>query len=362
MMENLITALDPAEFEQTICYICGASNPCNVLEEQGYRVICLGMPKRTLRRLRPMVSRRLARIIDEHEIDIVHCQRHKPTVYGVLATLLSRRAPAVFTTIHGEGYAHRLNRKAQNLLLLNRASRIIAVSNAVRDDIRRSNWIRSPESVVTVYNGIDPDTFRSQLTVAAARDRLGLPDGNTMIFGTVGRLTRIKGHVELISAFARVRAALPNATLAIVGSGAMDSELRRIAAECGVLDHVQFTGYRSDIPDVIRAFDVFVFPSLTEGLGLALLETMAAGIPVIASDIGGIPEVLTPESGGVLVRPGEIDSLANAMIAACRMNADQRRDIGHRLMRRVDATFTVKHMAAEMRNHYRAVAEERSNR
>ncbi len=356
LFENLVTGLDKQAFSQSICYLHGTADEQNPLKKMGHDIFFLNIPPKKLRRLRPSLIFQIARIIKEQKIDIVHCQRHKSTIYGTLAAWISGGNVKVITTVHGKNRTRTLRRKILNHILFKRIARIIAVSMAVRNDIIQTNRNLSADKVITVYNGIDIDQFNDAgQTRREARKRLHLPDRGGIIFGTVGRLTKIKNQTLLLKAFAGVYRKYPDSSLFFAGEGPLEAELRHLAVELNIQKGVVFLGYRQDIPDVLRAYDVFVLPSLSEGLPLALAEAMATGIPVIASKVGGIPEILNSPQLGTMVSPSSMEELASAMERMHDMDETERNEVGRALRNRVLAGFTKEKMVEAMTKEYTAV-------
>lgn len=353
LFENLVMGLDGPLFQQIVCYLSGSGNEATPLEKHGYTVINLGMPRRKLKHYRPTLIFQIARIIEKYDIDIVHCQRHKPTVYGTLAAWLAKKNVKVVTTVHGRDRTRTLSRKLLNRILFRRVSRILTVSRAVRDDVLITNVGLPVRKVVTVYNGIDARRFSdTELTVSEARERLGLPTDGVLIFGTVARLAKVKGQTVLLQAYLKIRDQFPNSLLVLAGAGPLERELRERASALKIENHVVFLGRRSDIPQVLRAYDVFILPSLSEGHPLSLLEAMASGIPVIATSVGGVPEILANGSPGIMIPPSAADELATAMEQLAKMNHRQREAIGRQLRGRVLAEFTKEKMAAATAAQY----------
>jgi len=230
------------------------------------------------------------------------------------------------------------------------------VSNAVRDDIVRTNLISSPDKVVTIYNGIDVKAFMdSNLTREEARTRLGLSDKDAFVYGTVGRLAETKGQDVLLKAFARVCEKYPKSWLIITGKGRLEPELRALSAELNIHERVVFLGYRTDVPEVMKTFDVFVLPSIAEGLPGALLEAMATGLPVIASSVGGVPEVLNNSDLGTMVSPRSVDELASAMKGLYKTPEEHRYKIGKALRERVLEGFSKEKMVSAIAAEYLTV-------
>jgi glycosyltransferase involved in cell wall biosynthesis len=295
----------------------------------------------------------------EKGIDIVHCQRHKPTVYGALAAYMTNKNLKVISHVRGLNRTRSFKRKLLNGIVFRRVSRIIAVSNAVRDDIVRTNLISNPDKVVTIYNGIDVKAFMdSDLTREEAQTQLGLPDRDAFVYGTVGRLAETKGQEVLLKAFARVYEKYPKSWLIITGKGRLESELRTLSAKLNIHERVVFLGYRTDIPEVLKALDVFVFPSIAEGLPGALLEAMATSIPVIASRVGGVPEILNDPSLGIMLSPSSTDELVSAMERLRSMDEIRRNMMGEALRKRVLEEFTKEKMISSTSREYVTVMNE----
>ena len=356
LLENLVTGLDKKIFSQVICYLSGDDDKLGPLEKWGYEIVGLGIPKNKLKHFMPSLVFQVAKIVREQDIDIVHCQRHKCTVYGTIAACMASKNVKVVTTVHGLNRTRTLGRKLLNIALFSRISRIIAVSEAVRQDILKTNRISPPDKVITVYNGIDTKRFTiSGLTQQEAQSRLDLIDKDAFVFGTVGRLTKVKGQAVLLKTFARVCQKHPGSCLVLVGRGPLETELRELAAKLNIENRVMFLGYRKDIPEILRAYDVFVLPSFSEGLCLSLLEAMVSGIPAIASRVGGIPEVLNSPDLGIMVSPNSVEELALAMGRYCEMDKVKRNGVGKASRDRVVNEFTKGKMISTMAKEYISV-------
>jgi glycosyltransferase involved in cell wall biosynthesis len=295
---------------------------------------------------------KLAEILKEEHIDIIHCQKHKPTVYGTLASLISGGIP-VITHVHG--LARNPKRRFLNWIILKSVRKVIAVSDSVRSDVIKSNWRVDPAKVVTVKNCINLATIDD---IAAgrsdARIKLGIPEGET-VFGTVGRLVTTQGQTYLIDAFSEVGKNVPGARLVIIGDGPLFKKLLKKVEKLEISSRVLFTGYRKDVLELIRGFDVFVLPSLAEGLSIALLEAMASRLPVIASNVGGIPEVFGGCHCGRLIPPRDNAALTSAMLEIGSLDKETRKLRGERGRRRIEEEFTSGVMIKNMREIYESV-------
>jgi glycosyltransferase involved in cell wall biosynthesis len=163
-----------------------------------------------------------------------------------------------------------------------------------------------------VANGVDVAAIDAARPGKAVRRELGLPEGVPVI-GLVGRLDHWgKGHKELFEAMASLMERHPVHAL-IVGGGRRIDEVRQLADNLGLAGAVHFLGPRHDVPELLNAMDIFVLPSYSEGVSLALLEAMAAGLPVIATAVGGLPEVVTDGENGLLIPPRDAGALAGAL-------------------------------------------------
>ena len=189
-------------------------------------------------------------------------------------------------------------------------SRYISVSRDI------AHWLEQyvgvpPARIDQVYNGVDVAKFHPAHPVEA---RVASNDGDVVSIGTIGRLDPVKNHVALLQAFAALRARQPRLRLTIVGDGQLRDELESHAAALGIDDDVMFSGARSQVPELMRHFDVFVLPSINEGISNTILEAMASGLPVVASRVGGNPEVVVDGVTGRLYEPSDSAGLEQALL------------------------------------------------
>jgi glycosyltransferase involved in cell wall biosynthesis len=191
--------------------------------------------------------------------------------------------------------------------------RIIAVSRFIRDLLVRDGI--QPEKIEVVYDGFEWESLGPRSERSASRQRLGLEESELLI-GTAGWFSPEKGHELLIRAFHKVKESHPRARLLIVGDGKLRGRYQKLIADLGLHGQVLIPGFLPNLQDVLSALDLFIFPSLHEGLGSTLLMAMAHQIPVCASQTGGIPEVVIPGQTGFLFPPGNIQALAETILHA----------------------------------------------
>jgi glycosyltransferase involved in cell wall biosynthesis len=343
-LQKQLVRLDPQRFQVTVCYLSGKDDGRNDLEVPGGDIIYLHQSKKRLRWYNFLLIRKIRAIIEENQIDVVNCQNHRTVPLGILATFGASNRPAVVATFHGLNFAKTFRRKIFNAFLFRKIGKIIGVSEGVKKDILRSNWGLAPEKVVTIHNGLSYDAFLTDIPKAIAREKIGSGHENAFVFGTVGRLSEVKNHQTLLKAFARVSKACPDCLLMIAGDGPLGNTLREQVQALGIENEVVFLGFRGDIPDVLKAFDVFVLPSFREGLPLSMLEAMASGLPIVASEVGGIPEVFGTADIGFLVNSRDVSMITKTLIETARLPSERLQDLGENARQRALENFSSRNM------------------
>lgn len=300
----------------------------------------------------------LKRIIADRQIDILHSHGYKSDFYAVLLKLFCRRPPTLIATNHnwiGLTVSEKLY-QAVDTFALRWFAQIIAVSEQVkRDMVERSI---QPENIDVVANGIDPDDPDLHCIGLEARRELGLNEDD-LVIGNVARLTAEKAHTRLIGAAAALRPDFPNIRLVIIGDGPERPALEESVRQVNLGDVALFVGNTDHARRYYSAFDIFALPSLNEGLPMVLLEAMAAGVPVIASSMGAVPQVVQHEKNGLLVPPGDTDQLVQALR---RLAADAvlRAELSRCAMATVRNRFSSEVMAHRYLEIYRNRNGERS--
>jgi glycosyltransferase involved in cell wall biosynthesis len=250
----------------------------------------------------------LMEIFRRRGVDVVHSHEFTMAVYGAAAARLTRR-PYLITMHGGRNFAARWRRRAALRWAIRHSRATVAVSRSAADFLETS--LQLPRhSVGVVPNGI---AYRPG-EPARVRDELGLAPGEPLLVA-VGSLYPVKGHIVLLKALALLRAECPALEwkAAIAGRGGEEAALRAFMAQNGLESRVKLLGYRTDVPDVLAAADIWVMPSLSEGMPLSLLEAMFAGNAIVASHVGGIPEVVEDGREALLSPPGDAASLAQRL-------------------------------------------------
>lgn len=282
---------------------------------------------------------RIAKVIKQGDFDIVHTHNESGLVYGATAAVIAR-ASRLFHTEHGKEPEY-LNKKAlQSVerLLLRRTNRVVTVSEDLRRRMVNSSGLND-ERIVTIRNGIDVEEFFHPEYRNEIRESLGIRTGSFLI-GNIARLVSLKNHRFLLDVFSILLKECRQVRLVLVGDGPLREDLEDYAKKMGVWDSVLFLGERKDVPNLLAAFDLFVLPSLTEGLSITLLEAMASGTPVVASDVGGNPEIVEKGETGLLLPLGNTGEWIRC-IKCLIEDPDKRKKFSERARVRVNKEFSL---------------------
>lgn len=283
------------------------------IRRTGVPVVCLGRGRGG----RGAWPWRLHRLLAQEGIDLVHTHSPVPALVARLGP--SRHRPALVHTEHSAWPRYREPTRSANRLTFGCNDWVLAVSEGVRGSITSPG---GAPPVELLYHGVDPTSVpRGPEAKAAARSELGLAPSSVVI-GTIGNLAPKKDHATLLAAFATLARHRRDAVLVIVGGGPGEADLRARVARARLSARVILTGQLPDAARLVAAFDVFALSSRHEGLGLVLLEAMAAGVAVVATDVGGVAEVVTDGVDGLLVAPGDPAALAQAIAATLDGGAD----------------------------------------
>jgi glycosyltransferase involved in cell wall biosynthesis len=350
-LEALVAGLDPHRFEvELVCLLRGGIH-ADRLREREIPVTVLGlsrlyMPSGLLAFLRFIARLRSART------DVLHTYLSAANVFGCAAA----RAAAVTGVISsrrdtgfGDG---RLMRRA--LALTNRwAHRVVAVS----DDIARIVGEReglAPPRLVVIPNGIDTDRFTPGERRVAVRTALGIPPAARLVV-SVSRLAFIKGIDVLVEAVPAIRAAVPDAMFLVAGDGSDQEKITRRIEALDLRGSLRLLGVHEDVPGLLAAADLFVLPSRSEGQPNAVIEAMAMGLPVVASRVGGVPEVSRHDREALLVEPERPALLAQACVDVLTTPELSKR-LGHAGRHRARAEFSLATMLRRYQDMYLQVA------
>lgn len=292
------------------------------------------------------LSFELAKTLRGEQVDILQCHNYGPLVYGSLARRLSGIRGAVYTS-HGMKTSRE---KYQRLLFrLGGIKRVVTVSENARRLLVRASGV-SPRRVTTIPNGIDGEAYAKDIDRGIKKADIGI-GGSVRLMGIVARLSAEKDHETLLEAFSIFRREFSDVDLVVVGGGELLDQLKSSASRLHIESRVHFLGYRSDVPELLAIFDCFVLSSRSEGLSMTLLEAMAAGLPVVATSVGGNQEVVRHEETGLLVPAAEPQRLADAL-KRIFSNEESARQMGESGLRRVHEHFSLDKMVESYEQIY----------
>ncbi len=322
----------------------------------GDELMSSGVPVHELRRgpgFRPALSRSILALARAHRVDVLHCHQYTPFVYGSLASL-GPWAPGLVFTEHGRlsDAPPSQKRRWANAFLSRTPGAVLC---AVSEDVRRHMSAEGlpHDRIEVIHNGIPPGREPTPSDRLAARHTLDVGREDSLVIGTAARLDPVKDLECLLKAFSLVRQRR-DAVLVLVGDGPEREHLERSAAELGVRDHTRFMGYRTDVRHLLAGLDVYVNSSISEGISLTILEAMASMLPVVATAVGGTPEIID-QSVGALIPPRNADALSAAILHIGESGA-ARQTLGAAARRRVVDRFSLARMTARYHQLYRTLA------
>lgn len=295
-------------YAYSVCALAGGGDLADSLRSMGVPVtlLCKRRPGD------PGALGALASLVRRERPDLLHLHNAPGVLWGAAAAAAAgSRAPAV-ATMHNpwrEGLpaAYRLFFP----MGFRRAARVVCVSEDVRRSFAR-RFPRRADRLVTIPNGVDLDLFASPPPREECRRRFRLP-ADVPVVGTVGRLVPVKNHLGLVEAFAALHEAHPAVHLAILGDGEMRQAIENRVADLSLHTHVSILPPTPDVAAFLGALDLFVLSSQSEGMPMTLLEALAAGRPIVATAVGGIPETIEDGRTGLLVPPADTGALAGAL-------------------------------------------------
>jgi glycosyltransferase involved in cell wall biosynthesis len=345
MAVHVMTNLDPARFHVAAISLRrqDGTDLERILEKEGIKVYYLGKGAG----FDPRMFTRVYRALSEFRPDVVHTHVH--VLRYALPALLAKRHPAVLHTVHNiaEGEVEPRARWIQRLAF--RAGIVpVSVAHEVAASVERMYGI--PPGLV-VQNCIPVSSYRNpKMSRAEWRQRAGFREDQVLL-GCIAQFRPQKNHVLLLEAFAAGPARQANAHLILAGRGETEEAAKRRTAELGISSQVHFLGLREDIPEVLGAIDAFVMASDFEGSPLAVMDAMAAGLPVATTRVGGVPEILDSGKEGIVVAAGDARSLADAMLVLTE-NPEMRRRMGAAGADRASKSLDLPIMAGEYAKIY----------
>ncbi len=292
----------------------------------------------------------IKKLVQENDVDLIHSHEFAMNFFGTVSAVLS--GTPIVTTVHGKNYYWEKLRRRLAYRFTSRYSHMVAVSEDMRDFLCSRVGI-SKNKISVVHNGIDVTKFEENNDLRkTTRDELGIPT-DSVVVGAIGNLYSVKGHTYLLKAIALLASDYPDLVLLIAGRGELMQSLKQEATELGIIDNVQLLGFRNDVHAIMQAIDIFALPSLSEGLPLSALEAMATSKPVVASDVGGVGEVVGDGVTGFLTQPKNPKSIAEKMLILLKDKA-LAKEFGVAGKHTVDEKFSLPIMVGKYHDIFKA--------
>lgn len=345
------------QFDFVFFCLDGLGPLADELAEDGFIVEALGRTPGIDRAMARQLRQRLA----HHRVSLIHAHQYTPFFYSALARGLIRRhllrVPLLFTE-HGRHVPDRysVKRAFANKLLLRPNDRVTAVSQFVKHALVRNEAIPA-KRISIVHNGIAPGPEPTERDRANARERLGIAPDRPVVM-QVARFHPVKDHQTALRAWSIVHQQMPEALLVFVGDGPERQPIETLVETLGLQNAVQFTGSVDHARQLIAAADLCMLTSKSEGLSVTLLEAMAAGKPIVATDVGGNPEAVIHGQTGLLVPSGDIEALAQSLLQLLPNAPYTARTLGQAGRKRLLDTFPADRMHRTYAQHYASLTAE----
>jgi len=252
----------------------------------------------------------LIKLIKKEKINLIHSHLFDTNFYSSLAAKVAG-IPHI-STEHGD--IHHTSKKLDKKTLIKAktishfSDKIVFVSKFTKDKFLKLSKVPK-QKIAIIYNGIDLKKYEQPIDIQSKKAEIGIKN-NEFVIGNVANLYPVKGQIYLLKAAAKIIKEFPNTKFLLIGRGELEEKLKKEAQKLGIASHIKFLGFRNDVKELLKIMDVFVLCSLSEGLPLSLIEAMASKVPVVCTNVGGIPEVIEDGINGFLV------PVANSIILA----------------------------------------------
>jgi glycosyltransferase involved in cell wall biosynthesis len=342
VVSNLAASLDPDRFRAILCLF----RPGWIQERSESRgVRTYVIPTQGMTDWRWAL--RFKKLLRQEQADLIHAHEFDANVQGAFVAAISG-IPLV-ATVHGKNYFWERLRRRLAYRWVSRHATMVAVSQNLKQFIVEQVGV-SADRIKVVYNGVDVLPPCEPAEVDRCRKELGLSETDQVV-GMVGNLYPVKGHQYLIDSIPEVLKECPDTSFVFAGRGLLEPELKEQVHRLGLDKRVFFLGLRQDIPRILATFNVFVLPSLSEGLSMAILEAMVAGKPVVATQVGGNPELVLNGETGFLVPPKDSHALASCLVTLLT-NKAQAAQLAEKGKNRAEGQFSLETMVRAYQTLY----------
>lgn len=346
---ELARRIDPDRFEMIVIILRKSQGDPEGIDKFGYRVFYLSDVHR-INAFGFGILWNLVKVLKAEKVEILHAHRHKSVFYSALASFFTD-VKVILGHVHGLNRCKTLSRKLVYFLFGRRVSSFLACSNSVKQDVLK-NFPTASLSRVTVFpSSIDYNKFaHATINKTELRKGLSIPQ-EAFVFLAVGRFVPTKDFITLIKAFAKVSHP-ERCHLLFAGDGRQRQEMENLAKSLDIEDRVYMPGMRKDVPQLMKACDSFVMSSIAEGMPFTLLEAMASGLPPVATNVGGNPEVINSDDLGMIIEPRDIEVLADAMSEMTEMPYQKRLEMIEKGRQRVRKNYCHEKLIIDLMDLY----------
>ena len=349
VVETICRKVDRDRFDMSVLCLNAEGPLADSVRGLGMRVFNIGRATENGERKPDRLAfLKVARLLRAERIDVIHTHNTQPFLDGVVGGILAGTRTMIHTD-HARSFPDKWKYMMAERVLSTFTHRVVGVSDHTARNL--ATYEKIPRSkIVTIPNGIDGSPYQVPVDVAAKRRELNVPPSGPLV-GFASRLVEQKGIPYLLQAMPELLRRFPDMTLVIAGEGPDRAPLERQAAEIGVQGRVRFVGVRLDLPELLRVFDIMVLPSLWEGLPMVILEAMAAGCPIVATAVGGVPTALENGKSALLVQPRDPVALVEAL-STMIASPEQRARYAAAARAIFEARFTAEAMTREYERLY----------
>ena len=305
LLIEMIKRLDRSVFEISVLCLTEKGDLADALKNLNIPVFYMNKKDG----LKPYIIFKISKLLKDEKIDIVHTHDSSANFYGGLGAKLAG-VNRIINTEHGGIYFESRRKRAFNKYLSRINEKQICVSDSIKNNLQKMGL--PLKKLITIHNGVDAERFHVNFDAKNKRASLGINESDYVI-STIGRLAKEKNQRFLIVAAPRILKRAPNAIFLIIGDGPEKEQISKEVARLGLEDKVLFLNNREDIPELLKITDCLVSCSDSESFGLAIVEAMLSKVPVIATDVGGVGEIVKNGETGILIEPNHDDALASAI-------------------------------------------------
>lgn len=350
VVADLSTKVDKERFAVTVCALRRGGGVEAELLDRNVRVIKLPRKEKGADYLSFF---KLSQVLRKERPDIIHTHNTEPLIDGVLASTLTH-VPVRIHTDHARLYPDKKRYMIAERICAALINQFVAVSDHTKENLVRFEKI-SPNKIKVIRNGIELEKYDICIDRGAKRLELGISDTDRYpILGLGVRLSEQKGIRYLLEALVAVKEHFPRILLLLAGGGELRESLSSLSTHLGLDDNVIFLGPRQDMNEILHVLDIFVLPSLWEGLPLVVLEAMAARKPIIATAVDGTQEAIMDGENGILVKPKDVNGLARAIVQLAR-KPELARMLADNAYRSFNENFTVTQMVSAYESLYLSI-------